>query len=63
MNITHLDPGRHSIHLTDTELRILCNCINEACNGISLPEFQTRIGAEKKDVEDMLDKLLAVLSE
>jgi hypothetical protein len=50
------------MHLTDTELRVICNCINESCNGISLAEFETRIGTKKKEVEGMLDKLLAVLS-
>ena len=62
MNIMSLGAGRYEIHLTDTELRIICNCINESCNGISLPEFETRVGAEREEVEGMLDDLLAVLS-
>jgi len=62
MDITTPGSGRHEIHLTDLELRVICNCINESCNGISISEFETRVGAEREEVEGMLDKLLAALS-
>jgi hypothetical protein len=38
------------LELTASELLILNNTLNEVCNGIDVPEFHTRIGAEKTDV-------------
>jgi hypothetical protein len=35
--------------------------MNEICHGMSLPEFETRIGAGKADVRGILDKLLAAM--
>jgi len=62
MDITSLGSGQHEVHLTETELRIICNCMNETCNGIAVPEFETRVGAVREDVEAMLNKLLAALA-
>jgi hypothetical protein len=62
MDITSPCSGQYEIHLTDPELRVVCNCINETCNGIALPEFEIRVGAERGEVEILLDKLITVLS-
>ena len=32
------------IELSLTELQLICNCLNEVCNGIDVPEFETRLG-------------------
>jgi hypothetical protein len=55
-----MDADKYEILLTSDEMMIITNCMNEVCNGIDVPEFSTRIGAEKDEVESMLDSLLAV---
>ncbi len=56
-----LGTGTYRLDLTDVELSVICNCINEACNGLSIPEFATRVGASREDVEAMLCRLSAAL--
>ncbi|MFQ3597559.1 MAG: hypothetical protein SNJ66_04380 [Chloroherpetonaceae bacterium] len=49
------------IRLTELELIILCNALNEVAHGIDLAEFETRLGASLNDVEKLLGQLKAVL--
>jgi hypothetical protein len=60
MDVKRLDADRYGIELTSMELIIICNCINEVCNGITVSDFDARIGAEMDVVECMLRKLRAV---
>jgi len=60
MDAKRMDADKYEILLTSDEMMIITNCMNEVCNGIDVPEFSTRIGAEKDEVESMLDSLLAV---
>jgi len=41
------------------ELRIVSNAFNEVLHGIDVPEFSTRIGAERRQAETILDTLHA----
>jgi hypothetical protein len=36
------------------ELLLLCNSLNEVCNGIEVPEFDSRIGASIEETEIIL---------
>ena len=44
------------IEITDEELYVLSNALNEICNGIEVFEFETRIGMKKEEVKELLDK-------
>ncbi|MGB6691242.1 MAG: hypothetical protein WBE76_25695 [Terracidiphilus sp.] len=46
------------VQLATEELRIICNALNEVCNGIDLQgEFETRIGARVEVAKGLLAKL------
>jgi hypothetical protein len=47
--------------VTDQELRILNNALNEVCHGIDVPEFATRMGATRDEVRALLDRIHAML--
>jgi hypothetical protein len=57
MEVTASDQGRFEIKLNRTQLDVLRQCLNEVCNGIAVPEFQTRIGADVEEVRTMLELL------
>jgi len=45
MRVVKAAGSQFEISATETELSILCNCLNEVCNGIHVFEFQTRLGS------------------
>lgn len=45
------------LRFTENELLILNSALNEICNGISVSEFDTRIGATRDDVTLLLEKI------
>jgi hypothetical protein len=47
-----------SLALTGDEMRIISNALNEACNGLDVEEFSTRLGADRAEVEVVLLGLL-----
>lgn len=49
------------LRLTEDELLVLNSALNEICNGISVSEFETRIGATRDDVAPLLMKIGHVL--
>ena len=51
------------MHFSVEELEILNNCLNELCNGVWIEdwEFQTRIGWNRQEVKQLLDKINAQL--
>jgi hypothetical protein len=57
MKTRKLKENNIEVIVTLTELDILRQCLNEVCNGITVPEFETRIGAEFDDVRSMLQVL------
>ncbi len=42
------------------ELCVICNAINEVCNGIEVWEFETRMAISAEGAQLILDKLLSV---
>jgi len=61
MRVAKAAGDQFEISATETELSILCGCLNEVCNGIHIFEFETRLGATVEDVSSMLDALLAAV--
>ena len=46
------------VHLATKELRIICNALNEICNGVDLHgEFETRVGSGVEAARGLLAKL------
>jgi hypothetical protein len=60
MNSKRVDGDKYEILLTSDEMMIITNCINEVCNELSIPEFHPKIGAERDEIESLLDSLLAI---
>jgi hypothetical protein len=52
-----------TIELTNDELRIINNALNEVCNGIDLEgEFETRMGCTLQEARDVLVKVHTIAS-
>jgi hypothetical protein len=53
--------GRTYVELGPEELRIICNALNEVCNGVGLgDEFETRIGSTVDISRNLLAHLSAI---
>jgi len=57
-----LHSGRVAHELSERELRIINNALNEICHGIDVQEFDTRIGASRQEVQELLAKLRRTFS-
>jgi hypothetical protein len=55
-----VNDGGAVVLLTADDLLILSNALNEVCNGLDIPEFATRIGAEREDAIRLL-KTIGIL--
>ena len=58
-----IDANREQSHisLSRDELLIVNAALNEVCNGISIFEFETRIGADRKQVSAILENIRLLL--
>ncbi|HBK4844300.1 hypothetical protein L3070_18450 [Enterobacter cloacae complex sp. ECL405] len=54
MDVISIAGKQAQLTLGENELLILNSALNEICNGISVPEFETRIGASKEEVCTLL---------
>ena len=50
-----------ALSVTEDELRILNNALNEVCHGIDVPEFATRMGATLAEVQALLARINGML--
>ncbi|MBV9122212.1 MAG: hypothetical protein JO112_02485 [Planctomycetes bacterium] len=50
------------VRLTQHELVILNNALNEVCNGIEVPEFSIRMGAELQTVVEVLRQINGLIA-
>ena len=57
MQIIKTTKDKADIQFSIDELLILNNALNEVCNGIKLPEFSTRMGAEREEVKIFLKSI------
>ena len=54
------------LRISDDELMMLNNALNEVCNGFDLDEFETHIGASRERASELLaaiNRLLEQMSE
>jgi hypothetical protein len=58
-----MEPRSQPIYIafTRSEAQIIHQALNEVCNGLSLPEFETRMGANREEVQNLLVRLTEVL--
>ncbi|MBU9814178.1 hypothetical protein J1781_04780 [Rahnella sp. C60] len=61
MDAVSVDEKKTELSLDNNELLILYSALNEVCNGISVPEFETRIGASKETAFTLLNDLGRIL--
>ncbi|MEH1992006.1 hypothetical protein [Nostoc sp.] len=54
MQIEQVEKEITTIRLSQEEVVIINNALNEVCNGLYLNEFSTRIGASRANVEELL---------
>ncbi|HEY8695181.1 MAG TPA: hypothetical protein VIR57_20825 [Chloroflexota bacterium] len=47
-------PPTATVELSQQELVIIVNALNEVCNGFEITEFSTRIGADRQAAERLL---------
>lgn len=63
MEVIDTAAERSQINIGREELLIVNAALNEVCNGIALPEFETRIGADRERVAALLKEIGALLDE
>jgi hypothetical protein len=53
------------LQLSDDEIVMLNNCLNEICNGVHIEdwEFQTRVGWSRAEVQKLLSRINAKASD
>ena len=61
MEVRETDQSHVVVALSHNELILLNNALNEVCNGLDLPDFSTRLGAGKDELEALLRQVTAAL--
>ncbi|WP_372728403.1 hypothetical protein [Nocardioides sp.] len=61
MQINSTDATQATVTLTDAELRLLNNAMNEALEALDDDEFETRVGAERSEMQALLSEVNALI--
>lgn len=61
MDVRSIAEKNAQLTISENELLILNSALNEICNGISVPEFETRIGASREEAYALLDVMGRIL--
>ena len=62
MRLLGTAPGRVHLEVTEAELHLLNAALNEICNGVDFPFFETRIGATRAEVAALLAEVSVLLT-
>ena len=62
MEILERSKGKAVISFSNDELVILNNALNEICNGVDIPQFETRVGYPRERVEALFEQINSVNS-
>ena len=62
MEILERSKGKAVISFFNDELVILNNALNEICNGVDIPQFETRVGYPRERVEGLFEQINSVNS-
>jgi hypothetical protein len=63
MELMRVEQGEAHVRVAPQELLILNNALNEVCNGIDVPEFETRMGVALAQVRSLLSSVQLVIDE
>ncbi|QJT82319.1 hypothetical protein [Kosakonia sp. MUSA4] len=63
MNVISISGKQVQLTIDEKDLLILNSALNEICNGISMIEFETRIGATKEDTCALLSEVSRILDQ
>jgi hypothetical protein len=61
VELIHSDQDKAIVEVSMQELLILNNALNEVCNGIDVPEFETRMGISLQEVDQLLGSIRLML--
>lgn len=50
-----------NISLTREEILMICNTLNEICNGVEIPDFEVRMGYSESEFNDLFKKIKEIL--
>lgn len=62
MNAIKNDKDKVVLEISRDELGVLCNALNEVCNGIEVWEFDTRMGVKIENAKIILASLASILN-
>jgi hypothetical protein len=61
MRLLKRDGTAYTVEVSEAELTLLNNALNEVCNGIDVPEFETRLGATEAEAQSLLKRINSLL--
>lgn len=61
MQLLKINVGSVSMQLTEAELILVNNTLNEVLNGIKITEFQTRLGLSREAAQKLLNEIGSLL--
>jgi hypothetical protein len=61
MQLRESDNAHVVLELTHNELIVLNNALNKVCHGLDLPDFSTRLGAQRDELDTLLRQIGEVL--
>lgn len=57
MEISRFASGTYILKATAQEMLLLNNALNEICNGVDIPQFETRVGVSREFAEELLQQV------
>lgn len=61
MKLLKRDGTAYTVELSEAELMLLNNALNEVCNGIEVAEFHSRLGATENEAQALLKRINSLL--
>jgi hypothetical protein len=61
MRVCQSDESHVVLDLTHNELILVNNALNEVCHGLDLPDFSTRLGAGRDELEALRHQIYKAL--
>jgi hypothetical protein len=63
MKVVKVTSSHALVEMDMGELLVINNALNEVCNGIDIPEFDTRIGASIADTRLLLGRIGQIIDD
>lgn len=62
MKILHKDKNQLYLELSQDEMKMIRNALNETCHGMPIPDFQKRVGFPKDELDTLIQTIKSLLS-